>query len=117
LFLKEVGGCGKLQARKGLARAIFLTLWAAAARRHWQATASQTSEASLAMAVELLGVGKRSFQGLLAALVDALAHGVSRWASVRSRASVQTWRMIRRVALRFDVHEASSEQVLQIAGA
>jgi len=77
----------------------------------------QTSEASLAMAVELLGVGKRSFQGLLAALVDSLAHGVSRWASVRSRASVQTWRMIRRVALRFDVHEASSEQVLQIAGA
>jgi hypothetical protein len=76
----------------------------------------QAPEAGIAMAVEPLGVGKGAFHGLLAALVDALAPGESRWASTRSRASAQTWRVIRRTALRFDVQEANSGQFLQIAG-
>ncbi len=76
----------------------------------------KASEAGVAMIMELLGIGKGTFDGFLSALVNVLPHGVSRWASVRSRASAQAWRMISRLALRFEVHEASSGQLLQIAG-
>lgn len=54
------------------ARAIFLMFWAAAASRHWQATASRP-EARVAVAVKLLGVGEGAFDGLFPAFVDALA--------------------------------------------
>jgi hypothetical protein len=38
----------------------------------------EASKAGVAVAVELLGLGKGTFDGLLATLVDSLAPGVSR---------------------------------------
>lgn len=52
--------------------AIFLMFCAAAASRHWMRT-HQTSEAGIAVAEELLGVGEGALDGLLAAAVDGFA--------------------------------------------
>ena len=45
---------------------------AAAASRHWKATANEPPETGIAVAMELLGVGEGALDCFLAALVDAL---------------------------------------------
>jgi hypothetical protein len=51
---------------------------------------NEPSEANIAMTVELFGIGEGTLDGLFPTLADALAQGVSRAASTRSRASAQT---------------------------
>lgn len=68
--------------------------------------ADEAAEAGVAVAEQLFGVGEGALHRLLAPLVDRRPQSVSRWASTLSRASAQTWRVIVRSDLAFDVQEA-----------
>lgn len=76
----------------------------------------ETSEAGIAVAMQLLGIGKGALDRFLAAFVDRLAPS-GQAVGIGALAGVgQTWRVMVRVAVALWVQEASNGQVRQMAG-
>jgi len=84
---------GLLSSRCGLGgqgESDFLDVLGGGGQQALAGDGNEPSEASIAMTVELFGIGEGTLDGLFPTLADALAQGVSRGASTRSRASAQT---------------------------